>query len=1157
MVLVVNSIHPSPESLALPQQNGDRLNWGQVIGAGLALSIAQSAEQADGPILLITPSSQMANVLFREVKNFLAKDISCFQFPDWEILPYDHFSPHQDIISDRLKTLHQLPRFKRGVVIVPITTLTHRCIPTGFVQANSFVLNVGESFEIEQQRKKWVEYGYRKVSQVMGHGEFAVRGSVVDIFPMGQDQPIRIDLFDNEIESIKKFDIETQRSHEDCNSLICLPAREYPFQDENIAYFRSQWRQKFAGDPTQCSIYEDISKGQSIGGIEYYLPLFFEKMETLFDYLPNTTSVIRLENTIDGFHHFWTDVEHRYEQYQHDVQRPLLPPQQLFLQENELFGLIKQYKQIVIQKAPHATPKGQNINLAYSALPNIALDNTHAPLTALQDFVKSAQHPILFCAESPGRKEALLKLLIKIDIHPKQYSSWQDFISDPDKSAYGIVILSIDKSVISEKQNFILIAEADLYGQQVMQRRLRKDTPQSVDFAVKNLAELNIGHPVVHLEHGVGRYLGLVSLDVGDNLTEYLALEYANNDKLYVPVSALDLISQYSGTQAEHAPLHKLGNDQWAKAKTKAQKKAIDVAAELLEIHACRQSKQGFAFPTLDDDYMAFANSFGFETTPDQQKAIDNVLEDMQSQNPMDRLICGDVGFGKTEVALRAAFLAVNNQKQVCFLVPTTLLAQQHYETFSDRFANWPIKVEVLSRFRSKKEQTQILKELESGHVDIVIGTHKLIQDNIIFKNLGLLVIDEEHRFGVRQKEKIKKLRAEIDILTLTATPIPRTLNMALSTIRDLSIIATPPAKRLSVKTFIQEKNDTLIQEAITRELMRGGQTYYLHNDVSTIENTASHLQELCPDAKIIVAHGQMPERKLEQVMADFYHQRYHVLVCSTIIETGIDIPSANTIIIEQADKFGLAQLHQLRGRVGRSHHQAYAYCLTRTKNSLTSDAKKRLSAFESLNKLGSGFNLATHDLEIRGAGELLGDEQSGNINEVGYSLYMELLDRAVHSYKQGKTLSADKPILNAIDIDLNMPVLIPASYIPDVHSRLVLYKRIASCKNISALEDIQVEMIDRFGLLPYETQSLFKVASLKVKAKPLNVLKIKANKLSGQIDFEAEPNINPDTIIKLMRNQPQNFKLVGSQSFKFMFDMTDMAERFKIVDNLLGELAK
>jgi len=1152
----VNSSTLSNHNLTLPQKNGDRLNWGQAIGAGVALCIAQSIKQADGPILLVTPSSQAANTLHREIKNFLDNDTPCFLFPDWEILPYDHFSPHQDIISQRLRTLHQLPDFKQGIVIVPITTLAHRCVPTEFIQANSFIIKVGDLFNVEQKRTEWAKYGYRKVSQVMGHGEFAIRGSIIDIFPMGQEHPIRIDLFDNEIDSIKRFDVETQRSNKNYEQLTCLPAREYPFQDENIAQFRTIWRQKFDGDPRQCSIYEDISKGQSVGGIEYYFPLFFEQMHTLFDYLPDNTTVIRLEKTIEGFQHFYNDVEHRFEQYRHDMQRPLLPPSQLFLQENELFGLIKQYKQITIQKSAFPSNKGQNINLAYNALPDIALDNSQAPLTKLRDFSNHSQESILFCAESPGRQEALLKLLNKINIEPKQYRHWQDFYTDTNKPKFSIAILSIDTSIISQNENFVLIAEADIYGHQVMQRRLRKEVPQSVDFAVKNLAELHIGHPVVHLEHGVGRYLGLVNLEVGDIATEYLALEYANNDKLYVPVSALDLISQYSGTQAEHAPLHKLGNDQWAKAKSKAQKKAIDVAAELLEVHAARQSKTGFSFAALDNDYIAFANSFGFETTPDQQKAIDNTLEDMQADKPMDRLICGDVGFGKTEVALRAAFLSVNNHKQVCFLVPTTLLAQQHFETFSDRFANWPVKIEVLSRFRSKKEQTQVLKELQSGQVDIIIGTHKLIQDDIVFKNLGLLVIDEEHRFGVRQKEKIKKLRAEIDILTLTATPIPRTLNMALSTIRDLSIIATPPAKRLSVKTFVQEKNDTLVQEAIIRELMRGGQTYYLHNDVATIENTAHHLEQLCPDAKIVVAHGQMPERQLEKVMADFYHQRYHVLVCTTIIETGIDIPSANTIIIDRADKFGLAQLHQLRGRVGRSHHQAYAYCLTRSKNSLTSDAQKRLGAFEALNTLGSGFNLATHDLEIRGAGELLGDEQSGNINEIGYSLYMELLERAVQSYKEGKNLSADKPILNAIDIDLNIATLIPMDYIPDVHSRLVLYKRIASCKTVDALEEIQIEMIDRFGLLPIETQSLFKVTSLKIKAKPLNILKIKASAKSGQIDFETEPNINPETIIKFMRERPKNFKLVGSQSFKFMFDMTDITERFRIVESLIHDLA-
>ncbi|MCS5708992.1 transcription-repair coupling factor [Candidatus Berkiella cookevillensis] len=1138
-------------SLPLPRQMGDRLNWGNVIGAGLALSIAQACEQQE-LLLVITSSSQKAAALKRELKYFCKPNTVCFQFPDWEILPFDHFSPHQDIISDRLKTLYELPNLKTGIVIVPIMTLLHKIVPKQFVMANSFILKIGDHLDMTAAKSTWLSAGYTQVSQVMGHGEYAIRGSIIDIFPMGQHSPIRIDLFDNEIESIRFFDIDTQKSIERIDSLNCLPAKEYPLQEEDISRFRQNWRKKFDGDPTLCPVYENISQGTSIGGIEYYLPLFFEEIQSLFDYLPKHTTIVRSQDMDINLDHFLQDVDKRYEQYRHDIRRPILAPKDLFLQKNELYGYIKSFKQIVISETAHPQSKGQDINLDFASAPHIAILNQHDPLKPLQNFLAENKSNILFCAESPGRKESLINLLNKIDINPKVYEHWSDFARD--KENFGITIASLDKSVCLPLQNLILLAEADIYGHQVMQRRRRKETYQDLDIQVRNLAELQMGHPIVHLQHGVGRYLGLINLSIGAQPSEYLTIEYADKAKLYVPVSSLEVISQYSGTQIENAPLHRLGTDTWEKSKQKAQKKINDVAAELLEIHAKRALKKGLSFNAPDQDYLAFANAFGFETTPDQQKAIDEVLQDMQSDNPMDRLVCGDVGFGKTEVALRAAFLAVMTHKQVVILVPTTLLAQQHYETFSDRFANWPVKIEVLSRFRSKKEQDLTIENLQSGKTDIVIGTHKLLNQSVPFHNLGLLIIDEEHRFGVKQKEKIKNFRSEVDILTLTATPIPRTLNMALSSVRDLSIIATPPLKRLSVKTFVREYNDILIQEAINRELMRGGQIYYLHNDVSTIENTAHHLKTLCPEARIIVAHGQMPERALERVMSDFYHQRFNVLVCTTIIETGIDIPTANTIIIERADKFGLAQLHQIRGRVGRSHHQAYAYCLTGAEKSLSKDAKKRLEALESLEELGSGFTLATHDLEIRGAGEILGEEQSGNLNEIGFNLYMELLEKTVKALKAGKTLSTESP-LNNIEIDLQISALIPEDYLPDVHSRLILYKRISMCASKEALEEIQVEMIDRFGLLPTATQHLFKITALKIIAKEIGITKIEAGKSQGKIEFVEKPNINPDTIINLIRTQPQHYKLIGSQAFKLTFDMQTVEQRFQVVENLLTHL--
>ena len=772
------------------------------------------------------------------------------------------------------------------------------------------------------------------------------------------------------------------------------------------------------------------------------------------------------------------------------------------------------------------------------------------PLATLQAFLANTDSRVLLCAESPGRREIMLELLKRHDIHPKLHKDWQEFVASNDD--LGLVVAPIDEGVALSSPKITWIAESQLYGQQVMQRRRRKKETTDVAEQIRDLSELTLGAPLVHIDHGVGRYRGLVHLSVDGILAEYMILEYADNDKLYVPVASLHLISQYSGAQVTNAPLHKLGTELWDKAKKKASQKAYDVAAELLDIYAKRGAKKGHRFTTADEQYFQFASSFPFEETEDQAKAIAAVLEDMKSEKSMDRLVCGDVGFGKTEVALRAAFVAVQDGKQVVLLVPTTLLAQQHFETFTDRFADWPVRIEVLSRFRSKKDQERVLSELAVGSVDIIIGTHKLIQENVKLKNLGLVIIDEEHRFGVRQKERLKALRQEVDILTLTATPIPRTLNMALSSLRDLSIIATAPAKRLSIKTFVREYNKPLVVEAIMRELMRGGQVYYLHNDVETIEKVSRELAEALPQARVDFAHGQMRERQLEHVMSDFYHQRFNVLVCTTIIETGIDIPSANTIIIDRADKLGLAQLHQLRGRVGRSHHQAYAYCLTPPEKKLSADSVKRLQALESLEELGSGFTLATHDLEIRGAGELLGEEQSGDINAIGFSLYMELLDRAIHALKAGKKADLDAPLRHGATIDLQLSALIPEDYIADVHTRLVLYKRISNAKQENALNDIQVEMIDRFGLLPQAAKDLFRITAMKIKAEPIGIKKIEAGTTSGKVEFEAIPNIDPDKIIQLIRNYPRNYKLMGQNQFKFIFEMETPEKRFTVVENIL-----
>ncbi|MBS0287869.1 MAG: transcription-repair coupling factor [Proteobacteria bacterium] len=1146
---------PKFESLnaLLPQKPGDKVLWGDLQGSALPLVVAHTQLVLKKPLIVITTNQQSANQLERELKLFLPKTVRVLQFPDWETLPYDNFSPHQDIISDRLLVLNELGSLKQGIVVVPITTLLHRLSPKTYVHAHSLILKIGESFDWDLMRKRFEQSGYNCVSQVMTHGEFALRGSIVDIFPMGHNNPVRIDLFDNEIESLRVFDPETQRSEEKIDSLTCLPAREFPLTEQAITLFRQQWRSQFEGDPSLCPIYQDISQGTPSQGIEYYLPLFFEKTNTLFDYFPQDACIVRqdIEQACDAF---WQEVEDRYEQYRHDYQRPLLKPDNLFIKTNTLFQHINQFPQIQIQKAPFEKTKKGVFNFKTKEFPSLTIESrAQDPLIKLKNFLNTQHEKILFCVESAGRRESLLELFHRHEINPKIVKDWQSFYQED--CLLGITIASLDEGLWLEEPNMIWIAEHQLYGQQVMQRRRRQKITTDTDAPIRDLAELTTGAPIVHIDHGVGRYQGLTHITIDNTPAEYLIITYADNDKLYVPVSSLHLISQYSGANIDHAPLHKLGTEQWDKAKKKAQEKAYDVAAELLDIYASRALRKGHRFSSPSEHYFQFSGSFPFEETPDQAKAIEQVIEDMRSDKPMDRLVCGDVGFGKTEVALRAAFVCAMDGKQVVVLVPTTLLAQQHYETFCDRFADWPVRIEVISRFKTKKEQDSVIHQLSEGKIDIIIGTHKLLNEEIKFPNLGLVIIDEEHRFGVKQKERLKSLRAEIDILTLTATPIPRTLNMAFSSLRDLSIIATPPAKRLSIKTFVREYNQTQIVEAILRELMRGGQVYYLHNDVESIDKVARELSELIPQARVGVAHGQMRERQLEQVMSDFYHQRFNVLVCTTIIETGIDIPSANTIIIDRADKLGLAQLHQLRGRVGRSHHQAYAYCLTPPKNRLTADAIKRLDALESLEELGSGFSLATHDLEIRGAGELLGEEQSGSMNAIGFSLYMELLQKAVQSLKSGKKITLADHLRQGAEINLSVSALIPEDYLPDVHTRLILYKRIANAKSVENLHELQVEMIDRFGLLPVQTKHLFKITEIKLNAAPIGIRKIEAATKSGKIEFDPTPNINPERLIAMIRNKPSHFKLMGSQEIKFMFDMQTPELRFQVVNNLINEL--
>jgi transcription-repair coupling factor (superfamily II helicase) len=1144
----------SPTLLSPPvnPQPGNVTRWGQLYGSADALAIAQAARAATAPVLVITPDTPTATRLEYEIR-FFGSGLPVLTFPDWETLPYDVFSPHQDIVSERLATLARLPQLARGVLVVPVATLLHRLAPRTFLQANSFLLDRGQRLDLGAMRTRLDSAGYRCVSQVIEHGEFAVRGSIIDLFPMGAAQPYRIELFDDEIESIRTFDPESQRSIDKVESIRLLPAREFPLTEEAIARFRHAYRVRFEGDPQRSQIYHEVSNGNTPPGIEYYLPLFFEHTETLFDYLPAGCLVANIEGATDAAHGFWLDVEHRYEQGRHDVTRPLLPPDQIFLGEHELKQRTNAQPQIALQHFELPQSTGVH-NFATQAPPRLTFEaRAERPSAKLISFLQGFDGRVLFCAESTGRRETLLEILKGCDLRPTAVKDWREFIDGDTKLA--ITVAALQDGLLLSEPRVALIAEPQLFGEQVLQQRRRQKKTRDADQIIKNLVELEIGSPVVHEDHGVGRYLGLQKITVGQMEQEFLALEYAGGDKLYVPVSHLHLISRYTGASPEAAPLHKLGSGHWEKAKRKAREKVRDVAAELLAIYAQREARKGHVYQLDDAQYATFAAAFPFEETPDQQDAIAGVVTDMRSAKPMDRLVCGDVGFGKTEVAMRAAFIAVQDGWQVAMLVPTTLLAQQHYENFKDRFADWPVRIESVSRFRSQKEQTAIVKGLEAGNIDIIIGTHKLIQGDIKYKNLGLVIIDEEHRFGVRQKERFKALRSEVDVLTLTATPIPRTLNMSLSGLRDLSIIATAPARRLAVKTFVSQWNDTLVKEACLREIRRGGQVFFLHNKVDTIEKQARDLEALIPEAKVAVAHGQMRERDLEHVMADFYHHRFNVLVCTTIIETGIDIPNANTIIIDRADHFGLAQLYQLRGRVGRSHHQAYAYLIVPPRNVMTPDAVKRLEAIESIQDLGAGFTLATHDMEIRGAGELLGEGQSGHMQEIGFSLYMELLERAVAALKAGRQPELDRPLDHGTEIDLGIPALLPDDYLPDVHMRLIQYKRIASAETSDELRELQVEMIDRFGLLPPQAKNLFHVTELKLKATPLGIKKIEMGDSGGRVQFVQEPNIDPMKIITLIQTQSRVYKMDGPDKLRIVKDLPDAAVRFAAIERLLDEL--
>ena len=1142
--------HPCLLSADRPLPTSGKQTWGGLIDAALTLSIAEAAGRHQGLSLVIGRDSAEADQLERELR-FFAPHLPVLSFPDWETLPYDRFSPHQDIISQRLRTLHQLPAVSQGILVVPMTTLLQRTSPRSFLGGSVLLLEVGQSLDIEQMRRDLDASGYRCVDTVYEHGDYAVRGALLDLFPMGSRQPYRIDLFDDEIETLRTFDPESQRSIDKVARIHLLPAKEFPLDKSALTGFRARFRERFEVDHRRCPLYQDLSEGVVPPGIEYYLPLFFEQLGSLFDYLPDNTLTFSLPGIEASAEHFWQDVRKRFDEYGIDPTRPLLPPAELFLPVETAFAALKQFPRIVCDETQLAA--GQPAT-ACAPAPDFSVDHkSPQPLSRLQAFLADFPGRVAFLAESAGRREALQELLNPAGIKPRSFDDWSDFARSD--AAIGLLQAPLDRGLLCHQPALALIAESQLFGQRVMQRRRRGKATDLGDAVVRNLTELREGAPVVHIDHGVGRYRGLINLTIEDQQAEFLSLEYADQAKLYVPVSNLHLIARYTGADDDHAPLHRLGSEQWQKARRKAAEQVRDVAAELLDVYARRAAREGFAFDHPERDYQAFADAFPFEETADQEAAINAVIRDMVSRQPMDRLVCGDVGFGKTEVAMRAAFLAVHGGRQVAVLVPTTLLAQQHYNSFKDRFADWPVKVEVMSRFKSAKEVKAAASELAEGKVDIMIGTHKLLQGDIQFKDLGLVIIDEEHRFGVRQKERLKALRSEVDVLTLTATPIPRTLNMAMSGMRELSIIATPPARRLSVKTFVMQQQGPVIKEAILRELLRGGQVYYLHNEVQSIEKCAADLQELVPEARIGISHGQMPERALEQVMRDFYHRRFNILVTTTIIETGIDVPSANTIIIERADKFGLAQLHQLRGRVGRSHHQAYAYLLTPAGRKLTGDAEKRLEAIAAAQDLGAGFTLATHDLEIRGAGELLGDGQSGQIQAVGFTLYMDMLERAIKAIKQGKQPELEQPLGGGTDINLRLPALIPEDYLPDVHARLILYKRIANASDDEALKDLQVEMIDRFGLLPEPAKTLFRVTALKLRCQPLGISKLDVGAEHGRVEFASETQIDPLTLVRLIQDNPQRYRLEGANIFRFNAPMAQAELRLNTVEALLDRL--
>jgi transcription-repair coupling factor (superfamily II helicase) len=1169
---------PASSTPPLPKAGQQRVYWRAPSSpSALAFHVGAAATAHDGPLLVIARDNQAAHQIESDLRTLLARDRPAsdgvptparspwppiVHFPDWETLPYDRFSPHPDIVSHRLAALHRMPALDRGIVVVPVQTLLQRLAPVRHVAGGSFDLKLGDRLDMDAEKRRLESAGYRNVPQVLDPGDFAVRGGLFDVYPMGAEQPYRIELLDDEIDTIRIFDPESQRSLEKIDAIHLLPGREVPLDEDALKRALDTLRNRFDIDTRRSTLYQDLKAGQAPAGIEYYLPLFFKQTSTLFDYLgPNVLPVLGA-GALEAAEAFWTQTRERYEQRRHDVERPLLPPDELYLSPESLREHLNRGDRIEVCGADHAHREHAR-DLGDQPVPSLPLAVRElAQGEALKSFLGSYPGRVLVAADTPGRREALLEVLHATGLQPTVLPAWDVFYRDTGDDGSGgarfaIAVAPLDDGFALTDPAIAVLTERQFFPERASQPRRRKRAGREPEAILRDLGELTEGAPIVHEDHGVGRYRGLVTLEAGGTPGEYLEIEYAKGDRLYVPVAQLHLINRYAGASAETAPLHSLGGEQWAKARKKAAEKVRDVAAELLEIQARRQARAGLAIEVDRAMYEPFAATFPFEETVDQLSAIEAVISDLSSSQPMDRVVCGDVGFGKTEVAVRAAFVAAAAGKQVAVLVPTTLLAEQHYRNFRDRFADWPLRVEVLSRFKTAKEIKTEIGRIADGTLDVIVGTHRLLQKDVRFKDLGLVIVDEEQRFGVRQKEALKALRANVHLLTLTATPIPRTLNMAMAGLRDLAIIATPPPNRLAVQTFVVPWDDAQLREAFQRELARGGQVYFLHNDVESILRMQRELQDLVPEARIGVAHGQMPERELERVMLEFHKQRFNVLLCTTIIESGIDIPNANTIVINRADKFGLAQLHQLRGRVGRSHHRAYAYLVVPDQRSITGDARKRLDAIASMDELGAGFTLATHDLEIRGAGELLGEDQSGQMAEVGFTLYTELLERAVRSIRQGKLPDIDGHEARGAEVELNIPSLIPDDYLPDVHTRLTLYKRISSARDSDDLRELQVEMIDRFGLLPDPAKHLFAIADLKLQATTLGIRKLDLGPTTGRLQFESKPNVDPMTVIQLIQSQPKHYRMDGPEKLRIKLDLPDAQTRLQAARGLLASLQK